>query len=115
MDRKAFQELKKWKNSKKRKPLILQGARQENMKKSINYWTSRSNVAEIDFIFQKDNDVIPIEVKSTTNLKAKSLTQYRKDFNPKYAVRTSLAPYKTDNSLYNIPLYMVETLENLPF
>ena len=81
--------------------------------KSINYWTSRSNVAEIDFILQKDNDVIPIEVKSTINLKAKSLTQYRKDYNPKYAVRTSLASYKVDNNLYNIPLYMAQMLEKL--
>ncbi len=81
--------------------------------KSINYWTSRSNVAEIDFILQKDSDVVPIEVKSSINLKAKSLTQYRKDFNPKYAVRTSLAPYKADNDLYNIPLYMVQMLEKL--
>lgn len=81
--------------------------------KSINYWTSRSNVAEIDFILQKDNDVIPIEVKSSENLKAKSLTQYRKNFSPKYSVRTSLAQYKVDNDLYHIPLYMVEMLEKL--
>ena len=81
--------------------------------KSINYWTSRSNVAEIDFILQKDNDVIPIEVKSSENLKAKSLTQYRKNFSPKYSVRTSLAQYKVDNDLYNIPLYMAEMLEKL--
>ena len=81
--------------------------------KSINYWTSRSNVAEIDFILQKDNNVIPIEVKSSENLKAKSLTQYRKNFSPKYSVRTSLAQYKVDNDLYNIPLYMVEMLEKL--
>ena len=81
--------------------------------KSINYWTSRSNVAEIDFILQKDNDVIPIEVKSTINLKAKSLAQYRKDYNPKYAVRISLASYKVDNNLYNIPLYMAQMLEKL--
>lgn len=81
--------------------------------KSINYWTSRSNVAEIDFILQKDNNVIPIEVKSSENLKAKSLTQYRKNFSPKYSVRTSLAQYKVDNDLFNIPLYMVEMLEKL--
>ncbi len=81
--------------------------------KSINYWISRSNVAEIDFILQKDNDIIPIEVKSSINLKAKSLAQYRKDFNPKYAVRTSLASYKVDDNLYNIPLYMAQMLEEL--
>lgn len=79
----------------------------------IHYWTSKSNVAEIDFIAQVDNDIIPIEVKATTNLKAKSLSQYRKNYSPKHTVRTSLANYKVDEDLYNIPLYMIQNLENI--
>lgn len=82
-------------------------------KKSINYWTSRSNVAEIDFIVQIEDSVIPIEVKAETNLKAKSLAQYRKEYNPAKSVRTSLSNFKIDNGLYNIPLYMIGQLENI--
>lgn len=81
--------------------------------KQINYWTSRSNIAEIDFVLQVENLIIPIEVKATTNLKAKSLAQYRKEYMPPKAVRTSLANYKADGDLYNIPLYMIGILETL--
>lgn len=82
-------------------------------KKSINYWTSRSNIAEIDFIVQIEDSVIPIEVKAETNLKSKSLAQYRKEYNPAKSVRTSLSNFKIDNGLYNIPLYMIGQLENI--
>ena len=81
--------------------------------KQINYWTSRSNIAEIDFVLQVENLIVPIEVKATTNLKAKSLAQYRKEYMPPKAVRTSLANYKADGDLYNIPLYMIGILETL--
>lgn len=80
---------------------------------SIHYWVSRSNVAEVDFVVQIEDYVIPIEVKAATNLKAKSLQQYRKDYNPEKAVRTSLADFEVNNGLYNIPLYLIGLLDNL--
>ena len=80
---------------------------------SIHYWTSRSNIAEIDFVMQIENFVVPIEVKATTNLKAKSLAQYRKDYKPLKAVRTSLSEFKIDDGLYNIPLYMIDNIEEI--
>lgn len=54
--------------------------------------------------------VIPIEVKATINLKAKSLASYRQKYQPIKAVRTSLAGYEENNGLFNIPLYMIENL-----
>ncbi len=81
--------------------------------KSLHYWTSRSNVAEIDFVVQQEDFVVPIEVKATTNLKSKSLQQYRKDYSPEKSVRTSLAGYEVNNGLYNIPLYWINCLERL--
>ena len=80
---------------------------------TIHYWTSQSYVAEVDFITQIDDDVIPIEVKAMTNLKAKSLQQYRKEYLPKKAVKTSLADYEVNDGLYNIPLYLIELIEKL--
>ena len=80
--------------------------------KSINYWSS-ARKAEIDFIIQFEDMIVPIEVKSETNLKAKSLTQYRKDFEPKISVRASLADFKYDDNLYNIPLYAVNILDDI--
>ncbi len=78
----------------------------------IHYWTSKSYVAEVDFVTQIEDFVVPIEVKATTNLKAKSLQQYISEYSPKISVRTSLADYKLNkNNLYDIPLYTIEHLE----
>ena len=77
----------------------------------INYWTSKSGVAEIDFVVQLDNCAVPVEVKASTNLRAKSLTQYIKDYTPEYAVKTSLANFETNEKLYNIPLYLIGLLD----
>lgn len=85
---------------------VLQQLKTTNIN-SIHYWTSKSYVAELDFIIQIENDIIPIEVKASTNLKAKSLTQYRKDYKPKYAIKTSLANFEINQGLYNIPLYLI--------
>ena len=77
----------------------------------IHYWTSKSYVAEVDFVTQIEDNVVPIEVKATTNLKAKSLQQYIKDYSPQKAIRTSLSDYKINkNGLYDIPLYVIENI-----
>ena len=76
----------------------------------ITYWGTDNGTAEIDFVIQDKDMVIPIEVKATVNLKAKSLASYRQKYNPKKAVRTSLAGFEENNGLFNIPLYMIESL-----
>ena len=79
----------------------------------IFYWSNDRSKAEIDYIIQVENEIIPIEVKASTNLKAKSLSQFRKDYNPNKAVRTSLADYEYNTGLYNIPLYAINILIEL--
>ncbi len=76
----------------------------------IAYWGTDNGMAEIDFVIQDKDMVIPIEVKATVNLKAKSLASYRQKYNPIKAVRTSLAGFEENNGLFNIPLYMIENL-----
>lgn len=71
------------------------------------YWTSQ-NRAEVDFILQLDNEIIPIEVKSDENVTGKSLAFYRKEFNPKLSIRYSLKNLKHDDGLINIPLFMAD-------
>ncbi|MDR2436143.1 MAG: DUF4143 domain-containing protein, partial [Puniceicoccales bacterium] len=80
---------------------------------SIFYWISKSHVAELDFLIQLEDHIIPVEVKASTNLRAKSLKFYRDEFQPEKAVRLSLADYKIDGGLYNIPLYMAGKIENI--
>lgn len=76
----------------------------------LAYWAADEGKAEIDFIFQHKEQIIPLEVKSSTNLKAKSLASYRDRYNQKMAVRTSLAGFEINEGLYNIPLYMIENM-----
>lgn len=76
--------------------------------KDVFYWSNETGKNEIDFMVQSSDDAIPIEAKAGINLKAKSLTFYAKEYNPKIAIRTSLADYKQTNFLYDVPLYAIE-------
>lgn len=78
----------------------------------IFYWTNETSRSEIDFVIQIDSNVIPVEVKAATNLKAKSLKNYIEKYKPEIAIRTSLADYKKTENLYDIPLYGVESVKN---
>ena len=69
------------------------------------YWTSNSGAAEVEFVVQGETAVFPLEVKARINTKAKSLSFYREQFTPPYAIRTSLAPYKDGAAIKDIPLY----------
>ena len=73
----------------------------------IHYWGNNNGNAEVDFVIQKNEFIIPIEVKATINLQAKSLKVYNEIFKPKMAIRTSLADYKQTNILYDVPLYTI--------
>jgi len=79
----------------------------------IYYWTNERGSAEIDFVIDNGKEVIPLEVKAETNLKAKSLKVYFEKFKPKNAVRVSMADYKKEEWLLNLPLYAVERINNL--
>lgn len=72
---------------------------------SIYYWSAERGTAEIDFVLQVKNTVIPIEVKAEENLQAKSLKVYMEKFNPQVALRSSLSEYRKTGSMINVPLY----------
>ena len=73
----------------------------------LRYWTS-GNKAEIDFLIQSENDIIPIGVKSDSSVTGKSLALFNKEFHPKIHIRYSLKNLKQDDGLINIPLFMVD-------
>ncbi len=75
------------------------------------YWAS--NRAELDFLIQYQNNIIPVEAKATINLQAKSLKSFRQKFNPKISIRTSLADFEENNGLFNIPLYEIENVKGI--
>ena len=76
---------------------------------NIYYWTADRGTAEVDFVIDTGSDVIPVEVKAEQNLQAKSLKVYREKFQPKLSIRTSMADYKKEDWLLNLPLWAAET------
>ncbi len=77
----------------------------------VFYWAS--NRAELDFLIQYKNNIIPVEAKATVNLQAKSLKSFRQKYEPKISIRTSLADYEENNGLFNIPLYDIENIKGI--
>ncbi len=76
----------------------------------VYYYTNDRGSCEVDFIVDTGEQVIPLEVKAEINLKAKSLKTYREKYNPEISVRTSMADYKKEEWLVNLPLYAVEEI-----
>ena len=76
----------------------------------IYYWTNENSTAEVDFIIQNDNEIVPIEVKSGLNLKSKSFKFFCSKYSPQKAIRTSLSDYKEEEWMTNIPLYAINYL-----
>ena len=74
------------------------------------YWARERGNAEVDFVMQRGEDVLPIEVKAETNLRAKSLKVYHEMYHPSLSVRTSMADYERQDWLLNLPLYAVALL-----
>ena len=77
---------------------------------NVYYYTNDRGSCEVDFIIDNGEQIVPVEVKAEVNLKAKSLKTYREKFNPEISVRTSMADYKKENGLVNLPLYAVEKI-----
>ena len=70
------------------------------------YWESNGR-AEIDFLIQKETEIIPIEVKSKEHTKSKSLNLYMQKYNPKTAIRISEKNFGLENNIKSVPLYAV--------
>lgn len=79
----------------------------------IYYYTNDRGSCEIDFVVDTGEQIVPIEVKAETNLRAKSLKTYRERFEPELSVRTSMADYKKEDWLLNLPLYAIEQINKI--
>ncbi|MGM9841730.1 MAG: ATP-binding protein [Candidatus Limisoma sp.] len=72
---------------------------------SIYYWSADNSRGEIDFLIQKGDRIIAIEVKAEENLKAKSLSAFVARYPSLYAVRLSMSDYREQDWMDNVPLY----------
>ena len=80
-----------------------------NVQLSINgyrtyYWESARG-AEIDFVIQREGQLIPIEVKSADNTRAKSLKVYMDMYKPAYAIKLSAKNFGREDNKKIVPLY----------
>lgn len=74
----------------------------------VCYWAmDGQSRAEVEFIVQTGSQIVPVEVKSGTNLRAKSLAVYMNKYQPRLAVRSSVANYKKTDNLYDVPFYLL--------
>lgn len=79
----------------------------------VYYYTNDRGSCEVDFIVDTGERIIPVEVKAETNLKAKSLRTYREKFSPEISIRTSMADYKKEDWLVNLPLYAIDQIAGI--
>lgn len=76
----------------------------------VYYYTNDRGSCEVDFVVDTGERIIPVEVKAEVNLRAKSLKTYHEKFSPEVSVRTSMADYKKEEWLVNLPLYAIDQL-----
>ena len=79
--------------------LVAQGYR-------LNYWESGGK-AELDFVIRQNDSVVPVEVKSADNVRAKSLKVFIDKYSPSYSIRISAKNFGFENGIKSVPLYAV--------
>ena len=81
------------------------------LNESPNYFTFDRN--EIDFVIQKNNKIIPIEVKSNKTTNNNNLTKYNAKNDNEVSFRFSLNNLSRNDKIINIPLYFIEYINDL--
>lgn len=77
----------------------------QSLEKRVYYHSKEHSELELDFVIQNYN-VYPIEVKAEENLKSKSLRTIYSENNQLKPVRFSMADYKKQDWMVNVPLYI---------
>lgn len=73
------------------------------------YWSSEKTPSEIDFVIQRDDNIVPIEVKAEVNVKARSLRQFITNNPDLKGVRYSMLGYIDQGWVENVPLYAIDS------
>jgi len=92
---------------------VLQELIAANDKLPVFYWATDKNTAEIEFLIQYENEIIPLEVKYGKNVRAESLNAYRNEYRPAHSIRTSLKKYGIVDDLYSVPLYLTGNIAKI--
>ena len=74
------------------------------------YWTS-PGTAEVEFVIQWDDKIIPIEVKAEENITGSSLSVYNKTYSPHYRMRFSMLNLQFNEGLLSSPAPLASWLD----
>lgn len=72
----------------------------------LYYWTTEGQ-AELDFVLQKGDEIIAVEVKTGTRTKSKSLAMFVEKYKPAYSIRISSKNFGFENNIKSVPFYAV--------
>lgn len=93
---------------------ILQALRNQ-LEAMPRYWTLENPKAEVDFLIQRENDILPVEVKSEGNVESRSLKKYKQKYGDgvPLRIRYSANNLRLDGDLLNIPLFLADQTDQL--
>ena len=84
------------------------------MGKKPCFWRS-GNTAEVDFLFENDGEIVPVEVKSAENTQAKSYRQFCSLYEPKVGFKLSLKNIAENECVHtrtiSLPLFMIRQMD----
>lgn len=92
--------------------LVLQSLLPQYENETIAYWTSEGK-AEVDFVLQTSDRILPIEVKANNNISGKSLYVYSKKYNPSLMIRASLDNISYKPPMLNVPSPLISWLNEI--
>jgi len=93
---------------------VLQELRSYGLNRIVT-WSGRTS--EIEFVLEIDGKIIPVEVKSGVNTKAKSLQAFISKYNPSYSIKFTgnKFGFERQKRIFNYPLYMISKFAELCF
>ena len=77
-------------------------------RKNLFSWEGKSS--EVEFVIEQNGELYPLEVKSGTRTRSKSLQAYCEKYKPLKKYICSLKPYEENGNLFKIPLYATEKI-----
>ena len=80
---------------------------------NLHYYTNDNSTGEVEFIIDDGLSIVPLDIKSGTNVHAKSLKAYMARYIPKLALRASMRGYEEQDGLISLPLYELSDVSRI--
>ncbi|TSA36095.1 MAG: DUF4143 domain-containing protein [Porphyromonadaceae bacterium] len=80
-------------------------------KAELFYWgrDAKNSTAEIDYLIEKEARIIPVEIKSGSSGRMKSMHIFIEKYHSETALKISQAPFKKEKTLISLPFYAIES------